>query len=302
MYTSFYKLDKTPFAFAPSPGCFYANAELCESLRTLRRVILRGEGPALIVGPRGTGKSTICELLVEHFRKSHQIVHFRSASFDTGRDIIEQFLLNLGSTMVQQTTSELRTATVNRVCNLVENPEPILLIVDEAHRMPPEIIRELQSLQNIVHQGNYRICIILAGTLKIEEILTDPTLESFNQRIAHRCYVAAASRMETKALINEQLVQAGRSVSEIFTRDALRRIYEFTQGVPRIINQLADRCLIVGLQREMQVIAEYDVELAWADLQQLPPPKPLTTDQESTPKDNSGESSATVEFGMLSDV
>ena len=302
MYTSFYKLDKTPFAFAPSPGCFYANTELCESLRTLRRVILRGEGPALIVGPNGTGKSTICELLVEHFRKSHQIVHFRSASFATGRDIIEQFLLSLGGTVVQQTTAELRTAIAGRVCNIVENPEPILLVVDEAHRMPPEIIRELQSLQNIVHQGNSRICIILAGTLKIEELLTDPVLESFNQRIAHRCYVAVASRMETTALINEQLVQAGRSVSEIFTRGALRRIYEYTQGVPRIINLLADRCLIIGLQREMQVIEEHDVELAWADLQQLPPPKPVATAEESTTTDTSTEPSATVEFGMLSDV
>ena len=108
--------------------------------------------------------------------------------------------------------------------------------------------------------------------------------------------------METKALINEQLVQAGRSVSEIFTRGALRRIYEFTQGVPRIINLLADRCLIVGLQREMHVIEEHDVELAWADLQQLPPPKPVVTEEESTTKDNSAEPSATVEFGMLSDV
>jgi type II secretory pathway predicted ATPase ExeA len=302
MYTSFYKLDKNPFAFAPSPECFYANTELCDSLRTLRRVISRGEGPALVVGPNGTGKSTVCELLIEHFRKSHQIVHFRSACFATGRDLIEQFLISLGGTL-QQTTAELRAAIVSHVCNLVENPEPILLVVDEAHRMPPEIIRELQSLQNIVHQGNSRICIILAGTLKIEELLTDPTLSSLNQRIAHRCYVAAASRMETKALINEQLVQAGRSVSEIFTREALRRIYEFTQGVPRIINLLADRCLIVGKQREMQVIEEYDVELAWADLQQLPPPKPATSVEESTSKkDNSAEPSSTVEFGMLSDV
>ena len=302
MYTNFYKLDKTPFAFAPSPECFYANAELCESLRTLRRVIARAEGPALIVGPTGTGKSTICELLVEHFRKSHQIVHFRSSSFATGRDLIEQFLLNLGGTVAQQTTSELRTAIVSRVCNLVEHPEPILLVVDEAHRIPSEVIRELQSLQNIVHQSRARICIILAGTLKIEELLTDPTLESFNQRIAHRCYVAAASRMETKALINEQLVHVGSSVSEIFTSDALRRIYEFTQGVPRIINLLADRCLLIGLQREMQFIEEYDVELAWANLQQLPPPKPVATEEASTTQDNSAESSPTVEFGMLSDV
>ena len=300
MYTSFYKLDQAPFAFAPSPECFYANIELCESLRTLRRVISRSEGPALVVGPNGTGKSTVCELLVEHFRKSHQIVHFRNASFATGRDLIEQFLLGLGGT-VQETTAELRAAVVSSVCNLVENPEPILLVVDEAHLMPPEIIRELQSLQNIVHQGNSRICIILAGTLKIEELLTDPTLSSFNQRIAHRCYVAAASRMETKALINEQLVQAGRSVSEIFTGEALRRIYEFTQGVPRIINLLADRCLIVGQQREMQVIEAYDVELAWADLQQLPPPKPVAA-EEPTTKDDSDEPSPTVEFGMLSDV
>jgi type II secretory pathway predicted ATPase ExeA len=184
----------------------------------------------------------------------------------------------------------------------VEHPESILLVVDEAHRLPTEVIRELHSLQNIVNQGNSRICIILAGTLKIEELLTDPTLESFNQRIAHRCYVTAASRMETKALINEQLVYAGSSVSEIFTRDALRRIYEFTQGVPRIINLLADRCLIIGFQREMQFIEEYDVELAWADLQQLSPPKPVATKEEATTTDNSAKPSPTVEFGMLSDA
>jgi general secretion pathway protein A len=204
--------------------------------------------------------------------------------------------------VLKQTTAELRTAIVSRVCNLVEHPESILLVVDEAHRLPTEVIRELHSLQNIVNQGNSRICIILAGTLKIEELLTDPTLESFNQRIAHRCYVTAASRMETKALINEQLVYAGSSVSEIFTRDALRRIYEFTQGVPRIINLLADRCLIIGFQREMQFIEEYDVELAWADLQQLSPPKPVATKEEATTTDNSAKPSPTVEFGMLSDA
>ena len=107
---------------------------------------------------------------------------------------------------------------------------------------------------------------------------------------------------ETKALINEQLVYAGSSVSEIFTRDALRRIYEFTQGVPRIINLLADRCLIIGFQREMQFIEEYDVELAWADLQQLSPPKPVATKEEATTTDNSAKPSPTVEFGMLSDA
>lgn len=296
MYQSFYNLSGVPFAFAPNPACFYANNYTRESLRTLRRVIGRAEGTALVVGPTGTGKSTVCQLVVDHFGSSHQIVHLHSAGFSTRRAMVEQCILCLGVTTEGQSEAHLRTALRRHLFNLVDHPQQVLMVVDEAHLMTPEMAAELRMLHNLVHDGSIRIGMVLAGTLKLEELLAHPTLESFNQRVAHRCYLAAASRMETKSLINEQLVQVGSSVSKVFTQDALRRIYEFTEGVPRLINLLADRCLVLGCARKVAMIDEFDVEIAWADLQQLPEPKP-----EAPPQPETVTAPAAVEFGVLSD-
>ena len=169
-------------------------------------------------------------------------------------------------------------------------------IIDDAHQLSPDVLEECRLLTNLIYSGMARVHLVLAGSLKLEDALAHPTLASLNQRVVHRCYLSSLSAMETRTMLGECLVKAGGEPAELFTRDALRKIYEYTEGVPRIIVQLADRAMLLGMKREQAKLDTFDIELAWADLQQLPEPK---TQEELA--QSSSPASSSIEFGLLSD-
>ncbi len=296
MYESYYQLNERPFIHAPNTECFYAGDYVRNSLSQLVRIVTRGEGVSLVVGPTGTGKSSVCQLLVEHFQFSHQVLYFQHGSFSSRHSFLESVVLALGIDNVRNSEAQNRTAIREHLFDLDEHPRSLLLIIDDAHQMNSDVLEECRQLTNLVYSGATRVHLVLSGLLKLEDAMTHPSLASLNQRVVHRCYLSALSGMESRCLIGDCLERAGGKLAELFTRDALRKIYEYTEGVPRVIVQLVDRTMMLGMQREQPMLDTYEVELAWADLQQLPEPKSAEElEQVSAP------ASSAIEFGLLSE-
>ena len=296
MYEAHYQLNGRPFNHSPNTECFFAVDYVRDSLSQLVRIVTRGEGVSLVAGPTGTGKSSVCQLLLEHFQFSHQVVYFQHGVFSSRHSFLESVVLGLGLSNSRNSEAQNRAVIREHLYNLDEHPRSLLLIIDDAHQLSPDVLEECRLLTNLIYSGMARVHLVLAGSLKLEDALAHPTLASLNQRVVHRCYLSSLSAMETRTMLGECLVKAGGEPAELFTRDALRKIYEYTEGVPRIIVQLADRAMLLGMKREQAKLDTFDIELAWADLQQLPEPK---TQEELA--QSSSPASSSIEFGLLSD-
>ena len=294
MYQSYFQFDARPFP-APPQADFYVPTEAWEeTLRTVARVIERAEGPALIVGGVGTGKSLLCHLLAAHYQKVFQVAMLSSARLCTSRALLQNLLFELNLPYRDRSEGELRFALMEALEPGPENEHGLLLIVDEAQTLSRRLLEEIRMLTNLVRGGQARVRLVLAGTTRLEEQFAHPRMESFNQRLACRCYLEALTGEETATYIQAQLQSVnGGQLAEIFDDQAMTAVQKLTDGVPRLINQLCDHALLAAAAQQVTGIDQRVVEMAWAELQQLP--TTFAADESVAPTSN------VIEFGQLDD-
>ena len=189
---------------------------------------------------------------------------------------------------------ELRLALVDHLTSAEVLPAGMVLLVDEAHALPLRLLDEIRVLGHVVHGGDARVRIVLAGGPLLEERLASPKLESLSQGLAARCYLEALNRCETEDYVHAQIDKAGGRGSELIPPDACQSVYQATDGVPRLVNHVCDHVLLLAYAAGRSVIRPEHVEEAWADLQQLPTP----WNGEGKKQESAGN---LVEFGGLDD-
>jgi type II secretory pathway predicted ATPase ExeA len=292
MYQSYYQFDARPFPAAPQADFYVPLESWEETLQTVARVIERAEGPALVVGGVGTGKSLLCHLLASHYQNAFQVALLSSTRLCTSRALLQNLLFELGLPYRDCSEGELRFSLLEALSPTPENVHGMLLIVDEAQNLPRRLMEEIRMLTNLVRGGESRVRLVLAGNTRLEEQFAHPRMESFNQRLACRCYLETLTTKETGYYIRTQLqsVNAGQLV-DIFDESAIAAIQKLTDGVPRVINQLCDHALLAAAAQQVNRVDQRAIEIAWADLQQLPP---TLSDDEPV-----ADSSSVIEFGQL---
>lgn len=297
MYESHFLLSHRPFTPAPNADAYLPTGTLEQARQTLTRCIERGEGPGLVIGPAGTGKSLLCNILAQHFRGKLQVAHLAGARLCTRRALLQNILFELKLPYRDMDEGELRLSLVDHLEPRSGGPEGLLLLVDEAHTLPLRLLEEVRLLTNVVRDGQSRVRLVLAGGMALEERLSSPKLESFHQRIAARCYLQSMGRDETIYYVQEQIRRCGASADSVFTADAQAAIHTATDGIPRLINQLCDHALMLTALGGKRQLDAAGIEEAWADLQQLP----LPLHEGPTVGSGSGSAGGVVEFGQLSD-
>jgi type II secretory pathway predicted ATPase ExeA len=293
MYENFFHFTHRPFAAAPSAEIYLPTASLEQARTTLVRVIDRAEGPGLVVGPAGTGKTLVCQLLAQHFRGRFLVALLASARLSTRRALLQNILFELKLPYRDMDDGELRLSLIDHLEPRSGGNDGLLLLVDEAHTLPLRLIEEVRLITNLVREGQPRVRLVLAGGMAIEERLANPKLESFHQRIAARCYLQPMGRDETIWYVAEQIRLAGGE-SELFTDQALRAIHTATDGIPRLVNQLCDHALMLAALGGHRQLAPHGIEEAWADLQQLPTPW-----REPAASAGGSQAANVIEFGQL---
>src|SRR5436190_14400610 len=272
MYERHFLLSHRPFTPAPHAELYIPTGSLEQARQTLIRCIDRAEGPGLVIGPAGTGKSLLCQILASHFRGRFQVAHLAGARLCTRRALLQNILFELKLPYRDMDEGELRLSLVDHLEPRSGGPDGLLLLVDEAHMLPLRLLEEVRLLTNVVRDGKARVRLVLVGGMALEERLTSPKLESFHQRIAARCYLQPLGRDETIYYVQEQIRRCGAKADGLFTGDAQASVYTATDGIPRLINQVCDHGLILAALGGHRRIDAAGIEEAWADLQQLPVP------------------------------
>ena len=197
MYEAFFHLNSRPFPSAPRTDRYFPASAIENSRQTLSRCIERAEGPGLLVGGPGTGKSLVCALLADQFRERFHLVKLDHARFCTRRALLQAVMFELNLPYRGLDEGELRLAMIEFAKSTDAAREGLLLVIDEAQTLPVRLIEEIRMITNVVVGGQPRLRLVLSGNSSLEERLSSPKLESLNQRIAARCYLQPLNYEET---------------------------------------------------------------------------------------------------------
>ena len=295
MYETYFNLTERPFASVPRIDHYYPAAVIDAARNTLTRCVDRGEGVAMVIGPPGTGKSLLCQILAEQFQQTFQVALLASTHLDTRRSLLQATLYELNRPYRGMDEGELRLSLVDYITLHDDCSRGVVLLVDEAHHLPLRLLDEIRSLTNLTRDMQPAVRMVLAGGHGLEERFASPKLESFSQRISARCYLEAFQRSETQTYIQGRIAACGGRGAEVFPAETCHMVHKATDGVPRLINQVCDHVLLLAYTAGIQRIEAVHVEEAWADLQQLPTP----WNAAAAPTGASGDS--VIEFGGLDD-
>ncbi|MEQ1827077.1 MAG: AAA family ATPase [Pirellula sp.] len=273
MYESFFGFVKRPFLAVSTLDRYFPGSSIEQTFQTTSRAIQRGEGPVAIFGGTGLGKTMCCLRVAENFRRNFEVVMLASSQLITRRALLQSLLFELRMPYREMSEGELRLTLMNRLQPSTENPsDGLVLIVDEAQTLSIKLLEELRLLTNVVRNGVPRVRLILCGTMRLEESLGNPMMESLNQRLAARCYLTPLSLQETGQYVKHKIELSGVESSSVMTRDALDAIFRGSDGVPRLIDQLADQALMLACADRERPVSAAMVGRAWCMLQQLPNP------------------------------
>jgi type II secretory pathway predicted ATPase ExeA len=298
MYESFYGFSTRPFLSVPLTCRYFPGTAIEVGRQNLTRCIERAEGCGLVIGPTGTGKTLLCEVLAEHFRGQLNTVLLTNLRLTNCKEMLQAILYQLGVPYRRLQEGELRLSLIDYLTPGDNCPHGMLLLVDEAHMLSPRLFEELRLLTNLVREGSPRVRLIMAGGSVLEERFAHPRMASFNQRLAVRCYLETLCARESKEYVRAQTAAAGADPDSLWTDSALGVIYRNTAGCPRLLNQLCDHALLLAAAAGKKRLEETEIEIAWADLQQLPLP---TSEQPADASDNEQNRQDTnvIEFASL---
>jgi type II secretory pathway predicted ATPase ExeA len=261
-----------PFLSHPQVGRYFPAASIEDSRRRLARSIERGDGPGVVIGGEGNGKSLLLQVLAAQYHERFDVVLLACAHMHTRRGLLQAIHFELGLDHQQRDEGELRLSLLDHLLAADQSSQGLLLLVDEAQSMPIQLLEEIRVFGNLARNGAPRVRVVLAGLPPLEERLASPELNSLSQRLTARCYLAPFARAETTQYVQAQVAVCGADPSQIFAADTWDDLFEATDGVPRLVNQLCDRAMLLADDRRQQIVDAAIIQAAWADLQQLPAP------------------------------
>lgn len=281
------------FPSHPSVDRYFAAQSIEGSRLRITSCIERGEGPALLIGAAGLGKSMLLELLATTFEDRLAVASITSTQLCTRRALLQAVLFGLGRPYREREEGDLRFALVEHLQDEVACPNGMLLLVDEAQVLPVRLLEELRILGNLARNGKPLARIVLAGSSSLEEQFASPAMEGFSQRLAARCYLAPMTYEETSQYVRAHVAAVGVDPAELFAEEALHAVYAASDGIPRLISQVCDRAIVMAVKSGESRIDAETIQNAWSDLHQLPAP------WHSPAKQALADQSAAIEFGVL---
>jgi type II secretory pathway predicted ATPase ExeA len=287
---------RRPFLATPDPSRYFPASGAEDARLRLERSVLREEGPGLLIGGNGCGKTLLLHVLSRQFDGQLRVALLPGSQLCTRRSLLQMILFELGQSYRAMDESELRLGILRYLKPETGGPRRLLLLVDEADALPTRLLEDLRGLANLAVQGRPLVHLVLAGGTRLEERFAEPELQAFSQRIAARCYLAPWGREETRRYVQAQVAAVGLDPSQLLAADALEAIFEATDGVPRLVNQLGNQLFWIAAAKGADVLDADLVQEAWSELQQLP--APWNVDSPTAPQ---GTGDEVVEFADFDD-
>jgi general secretion pathway protein A len=268
MYEQFYSLIEPPFSLTPDPKYFYRSESHHHAFELLQYAIQRREGFMVVYGEVGTGKTTLCRAVLDTIGKNVYTALLLNP-FLTETDLLKTVLSDFAIKAPKSNSKQDLLNALNAfLISVLEKDGRAVLIIDEAQNIPLATLEQIRIVSNLETHSAKLLQIVLVGQQELTDLLAKPELRQLQQRVSIRCELTPLSPDEVAQYIRHRLAIAGGGQSRIiFTTDALKEIYSYSGGIPRLINLIADRSLLAGMALSTTAIDRRVVREAVDNLQ-----------------------------------
>lgn len=268
MYLEYYGLSRHPFQITPDVAFFYDSRVHKRALATIVYGLSKKEGFVVITGEVGSGKTTLIEYMLSNSKLQDVVIARVSTTQLEADSLLALISGELGISGDTSSKAGLLQALKAFFLDTSRAGRSILLIVDEVQNLSPEALEELRMLSNFQNAEQPLIQMLLVGQPEFRQRLASPECEQIRQRVIVSYHLAPLPDFDVPVYIEHRLRQAGRQGRVLFMRQAYRRIFEETGGVPRKINRLCDRLLLFGYLEELSHIDGKAVDRVIAEMRE----------------------------------
>jgi general secretion pathway protein A len=256
MYEKYYGFKEKPFDITPDPKFVYFSESHKEALAHLRYAIREGKGFSVLTGEVGTGKTTLVHTLLNKMDGAVRTAYIFNPVMDP-EDFLNYICEDLGlkSNGVRSHGQNL-TLLHNFLFKCYAQNERVFLIIDEAQSLDTKLLEEVRLLTNLETAKNKLLHVILLGQPELNETLADERFRALKQRITIRYDLSTLNLNDTKEYIRYRMKKAGARNLSIFDEWAIKTIYEYSKGIPRVINIVCDNALLTGFSQEKNRITK----------------------------------------------
>jgi type II secretory pathway predicted ATPase ExeA len=224
----------------------------------------RRKGFIVITGEVGTGKTLLVRCLLAELRKNNIAFGYVFNPLLSTTEFFQYIMADLGLQYSGRSKTEM-LLDLNRF--LIQRHARGLitaLVVDEAQALRPELLEEIRLLTNLETSQQKLLQIVLMGQPELEAVLDSPSLRQLKQRVSLRCQLLPLDEEQTRGYVLSRLERAGaKPEPPIFEPEALAKVFEYSRGIPRIVNNLCENAMVNAFAREQRnVTAEMIAEVA----------------------------------------
>lgn len=265
MYLEHYGLKELPFSITPDTSFFFASRSYQEALNTLLISIRAGEGFIKITGEVGTGKTLLCRKFMASLGPEFRTAYIHNPYLEPQAlllSLINELSLEISD---QPNQHQIMQALNYGLLRFAEAGKKVVVCLDEVQAMPIETLEALRLLSNLETEKRKLIQVVIFGQPELDEKLNHPSIRQLKQRITFNYQLDHLTRDEVHYYVNHRLMIAGYTGGRLFSSTGLNTLYKKAKGIPRLINILAHKAMLVAYGKGKYQINSQDVRLAAAD-------------------------------------
>lgn len=265
MYLAHFGLKETPFSLTPNTGFFFGLPPHVEALQVLQTALQTGEGFIKVTGEVGTGKTLICRKLMNDLPRPYRCAYLPNP-YLTPAELRWAVAAELGLKFSPNLDQQQLTGLIQQqLLALSSHGHSIVLVLDEAQALPDESLEALRLFTNLETENRKLLQVVLFGQPELDERLRQQEFRQLRQRITFSYQLRALTLDETQAYVNHRLGVAGYQGQPLFSSYALKQLHKVSRGIPRLINIIAHKALLLSYGSGDNRVNKAQLKLAIAD-------------------------------------
>jgi MSHA biogenesis protein MshM len=254
-----------PFGITPDTAFAYACNTHQEALNTLLVAVKNGEGFLKITGEVGTGKTLLCRRFLALLDQNHASAYIPNPYLEP-RTLLLALASELRLALPQEAEQHQLLKEITRgLLNYARQGKTVVVCLDEAQAMPVETLEALRLLTNLETEKRKLLQVVLFGQPELDQKLEGESVRQLKQRVTFQYRLTALGSDEVDQYIAHRLRVAGYRGNRLFTRAAARLVHRWSGGVPRLINIIAHKAMLLAYGEGMQEVVPSQVRRAAAD-------------------------------------